>query len=214
MENQKIKNWVALIFKDYENQYNKTPTFRDLIKDCIYIKGIDATEYLSKYIIKGWELNNYPTTDFNLVLKELLCSDRDYFYTEMIDYLTDCADNEIEIYTSNLSTSEPQEESFYQWRDRSIREAFTENKRFNVFVKNVYDEYISVFILLPNEFEVPKNEYMEDYFLKTDIPIHNFKNYTQKKFSSADVNKYEFSTLTATIISIDKNECLTLKIIE
>lgn len=102
MENQKIKNWVALIFKDYENQYNIAPTFSDLIKDCIYIKGINATEYLSKHIINGWELNNYPKTDYNLELKKLLCYDRDYYYTEMFEYIIKCSDNHMEDFANSL----------------------------------------------------------------------------------------------------------------
>lgn len=214
MENNKIKNWVTLIYEDYTNQYDKAPTFRDLIKDCIYIKGMDATDYLSKYIIKGWELNQYPITDFNLEIKELLCSDRDYYYTEMMDYLTNCADKEMEKFANSIKKQELQETNFFEWRERSIKEAYIENRKINVFVKNMYDDYATVFILLPTEFKIPKNGYMEDYYQEIDVSIHNFKNYTQKQFSNADMIKYEFSTLSANIINIDNNKRITLKILE
>lgn len=96
MGSDKVKNWVTNLYIDYKTQYKREPSFEDLIKDCIHLKGIDIAEYLFNSLQKGWLDNSYPEIDFKELHKNLFCDSRNYYYSELKLYLDNNADSEFE----------------------------------------------------------------------------------------------------------------------
>ncbi len=110
----KIKNWVGNIYSNYKEQYNKEPAFEDIIKDCIYLKGINITDYLFSSLKEGWITNNFPETDFRKLHKDIFCDDRNYYYSEIENYLIEESDAEMQISFDAIIESEKRNKNLNQ----------------------------------------------------------------------------------------------------
>lgn len=109
MGSESVKNWVANLYDDYKAQYSIVPTFEDIIKDCIYLKGLDTAEYLFNTLKQGWLENNYPEMDFNKLYKNTFCDTRNYYYSEMKNLIENNSDSELEANYRQINREEVDE---------------------------------------------------------------------------------------------------------
>ncbi|MDB0603071.1 hypothetical protein PL373_18455 [Tenacibaculum maritimum] len=78
---------VKQLVNDYLNQHNKKPTFIELIKDCIYLKGILTASYLFDSLKNGWLSNGFRNENFKEIHQNIFSEGRDYYYSELENYL-------------------------------------------------------------------------------------------------------------------------------
>lgn len=89
MEDERIKSISLRLVEDYVEQHGVNPSFKQLIEDCIYLKGITTADYLFQSLKQGWILNDFEKPDFKLIQKELFSFDRNYLYKQLEEYLND-----------------------------------------------------------------------------------------------------------------------------
>lgn len=56
---------VNSLINNFKKDYETTPSFEDLLQDCINLKGITVTEFLVTSLQKGWLLNGGEHLDFS-----------------------------------------------------------------------------------------------------------------------------------------------------
>lgn len=209
MENEKFKRWVASLYEDYNIHLSTKPTFEDLVKDCIQLKGNSIAEYLFQALKQGWKANNYFDEDYDKVFEKYFSVDRHFYYTEMEQYLLKDNDVQMEInYNQPLANEIPAKDntesiSFFEWRNQCIKMAFENQEEIEACVFDIEDNNATAFIILPKEFQLPQNEYMEDYYIKADIPVKEFFNNSKNHFSKEDYKEFEFKNIRAKIKSIN-----------
>ncbi len=214
MENEKFKRWVASLYEDYNIHLSTKPTFEDLVKDCIQLKGNSIAEYLFQALKQGWIANNYLDENYNKVFEKYFSDNRHYYYTEMEQYLLD--ENEVGFSTYFDQTNREEVENsnkemmlsigaieFTDWRNQCIKDAFENQEEIEACVFDIEDNNATAFIILPKEFQLPQNEYMEDYYIKADIPVKEFFNNSKSHFSKEDYKEFEFKNIRAKIKSIN-----------
>lgn len=89
MVNTKEKQIVKQLVDEYFKQYSKYPTFVDLIKDCIRLKGISTANYLFDSLKMGWLSNGFRNENFKEIHQNIFSEGRDYYYSELENYLNE-----------------------------------------------------------------------------------------------------------------------------
>lgn len=87
MVDKRVEEIVNHLVKLFEKENKRKPSFEELVKDCIYLKGINTANYLFESLKDGWIANGFKPTNFKAVNKTLFPFDRDYYYTELETFL-------------------------------------------------------------------------------------------------------------------------------
>ena len=87
MEDERIKSIVRSLFDDFKKEKGSEPTLKDIVQECIYLKGITTADYLFESLALGWKLNEYPTTDIKALNREMFPFDRNYWYEQLEEYV-------------------------------------------------------------------------------------------------------------------------------
>lgn len=139
---------VKRLAETFTESYGKFPEFEDLIRECIYLKGLGTSDYLFSSLKEGWLLNGFMELDFNSLHTKIFKYDLLYYYDELIEELKE---REIPM-SSSLSDEEVKE-----LNDEIIRDAggYTEEDllwdRLETFYQ--YDKKLTAIIQMKNEKE-------------------------------------------------------------
>jgi len=68
---EQVREQVESYVISLEGDLGRTPTFEEFIKDYIKNGGRTNTDKLFNVLIKGWELNNYPKSDYSSIYNKL-----------------------------------------------------------------------------------------------------------------------------------------------
>lgn len=164
---QREAHLVKQLVNDYLNQHNKKPTFIELIKDCIYLKGILTASYLFDSLKNGWISNGFKEEDFKVIHKSLFSEDRDYYYTELENYLN----NENCDYMPDLTREQVEKSNINNIGIPNIDEVIEERLEIALehhwcvesYIINVKKEYLDLILLIPDDLNLSLKEKMKTY---------------------------------------------------
>ncbi|CAA0160715.1 hypothetical protein ACE1MK_09200 [Tenacibaculum maritimum] len=206
----KTKELVNSLISAYEEEKGNYPSFYELIKDCIYLEGINTARYLFSTIQEGWLENDLQPQDFKSIYSSFFGTSRAYYYGELKNYLDE--ENDI-IMTSPLSTEEVNKinkESmeaigFFEHKDvlwNTLEERFKYNYPVQVYIIEIKEEYYSVNMIIP-DYGVPISDYKNFPGKIGILPVKSlFQNIREIKGDK--IQSYIGQLINTRIVFIDK----------
>lgn len=208
----RTKELVNSLISAYEEEKGNYPSFYELIKDCIYLEGINTARYLFNTIQEGWLENDLQPQDFKSIYSSFFGTSRAYYYGELKNYLDE--ENEIMITgSSSLSAEEVikiNKESmeaigFFEHKDvlwNTLEEHFKYNYPVQVYIIEIKEEYYSVNIIVP-DYGAPIYDYKNFPGKIGILPIKSlFQNIRETK--DDEIQNYIGKLINTRIVFIDK----------
>ncbi|QCD61097.1 hypothetical protein B9C57_00335 [Tenacibaculum maritimum] len=183
--------------KEYENNYSQKPSFEDLLKDCIKLRGITVTEFLVTSLQKGWLLNGGEDLDFSSTYNKYFGYDRIPLYEKL---------EEIEFSKYKIK-KENKEELFnsgstqfdeYVW---GVLEDFhIDQHHISGFITKVYENNFEITFNIKDIIHIPKSMDLEYPKIKGIIPKEKYK-----YFDSLTIEKFKNTKFDVKILFIEKS---------
>lgn len=204
------KELVKSLISAYEEEKGNYPSFYELIKDCIYLKGINTARYLFNVIQEGWLENNLQPQDFKSIYSSFFGTSRTYYYEELENYL----DEENDIIMANPLSSQKvnqinkeslESKGILEHNDllwNTLEERFKLNHPVEVFILGIEKEYYSVNIIVP-DYGAPISDYKNFPGKIGILPIKSlFQNIRETK--DDEIQYYIGKLINTRIVFIDK----------
>lgn len=221
MEDERIKSITLRLVEDCVEQYGVNPSFKQLIEDCIYLKGITTADYLFQSLKQGWILNDFEKPDFKLIQKELFPFDRNYLYEQLEEYLND--EHNAEFISSNnpLKSEEVSTINNEIMNDLGIVDidaiiweqiiiAYENNWNIEAKIIAVNPEHIDLLLYIPNDLSLPTKE-LESTLKIAKMYPNNYK-IGKSSFNENDKSLLLETFINVQVISIDlKQELIIVK---
>ncbi|WP_136437301.1 hypothetical protein [Tenacibaculum maritimum] len=192
-----LKSILNQIMKEYENNYSQKPSFEDLLKDCIKLRGITVTEFLVTSLQKGWLLNGGEDLDFSSTYNKYFGYDRIPLYEKL---------EEIEFSKYKIK-KENKEELFnsgstqfdeYVW---GVLEDFhIDQHHISGFITKVYENNFEITFNIKDIIHIPKSMDLEYPKIKGIIPKEKYK-----YFDSLTIEKFKNTKFDVKILFIEKS---------
>ena len=206
----RTKKLVNSLISAYEEEKGSFPSFHELIKDCIYLKGIDTARCLFNIIQEGWLENNLQPQDFKSIYSSFFGTSRAYYYGELENYLAE--ENDIMMAMVNPLSAEEvykmnsmEDIGFFNHNDvlwNTIEERFDLNYPVEVYILHIEKECYSVNIIVP-DYGAPISDYKNFPGKIGILPIKSlFQNIRETK--DDEIQSYIGQLINTRIVFIDK----------
>lgn len=191
------KDIFKKIVIEFNSNYGFSPTFENLIEDCIRLRGITATEFLVSSLQEGWLLNNGDKLDFSSIYDKYFGYDRVNLYEKLEEiefskYKRN-EDNNEELFDSGGTQFEE-----YIW---GVLEDFHKDQHhISGHITNVYENNFEVTFNIRDVVHIPKNMDLEYPRIKGIVPKEKYK-----YFDSLTVEKFKNIKFDIKILFIEKS---------
>lgn len=188
---------VNSLINNFKKDYETTPSFEDLLQDCINLKGITVTEFLVTSLQKGWLLNGGEDLDFSPIYNKYFGYDRIPLYEkleeiEFTKYKIQEGSNEELFYSGGTQFDE------YVW---GILEDFHKDQHhISGHVTNVYKNNFEVTFNIKDIIHIPKSMDLEYLKIKGIIPKGKYK-----YFDSLTIESFKNIKFDVKILFIEKS---------
>lgn len=178
---------VNKLINEYQNIYNVFPTFEDLLKDCIRLRGLTATEFLVSTLYKGWLQNDGKEIDFTLLRNKYFGYDRIDLY-EKLESVEFDSFPESKV-TNNDNPISPDGTLFDKYVWEILEDTYSKQYILSGFITDVSKSGYEVTFNLEDILFIPENIDLEYNQIKGFVPKEKYKyfdNLTIEQFKNIE----------------------------
>lgn len=179
---------IRNLISQYTKAFSKEPTFEDLLKDCIRLRGLTATEFSVNTLYKGWLQNGGKEIDSTTLYNKYFGYDRIGLYEELeeIEFKNHQRKGETEDNNNSMDSDGTLFDS-YVWG--ILEEAYSEQHILSGLITDVSKSGYEVTFNLEDILFIPKNIDLEYTQIKGFVPKEKYKyfdNLTIEQFKSIE----------------------------